>query len=115
MKRQITKWWSVLSLGAIGSAGWAQETALEAEEEADSSATTFTFETDFSTRYLFRGLPASEGAVVQPSLFDSRKGYTLGIWGNMPLSRRDGPRQLNEVDLSLSRTIERGRTSIEPM
>ena len=77
-------------------------------------------EIDFNSRYLWRGIVLSRGAVAQPSAWVSSRDYTLSVWGNIELGRsgsddlQDGGRRFNEVDVRLSRTFEREKWTVEP-
>jgi hypothetical protein len=88
------------------------------ETDADDDGLSINFETDFNSRYVFRGIPSSAGPVVQSGLYFSKHGSTLGFWANLNGSRRGGenrqPRQANELDVTYVHSIERGRTTIEP-
>ena len=92
--------------------------ASEVEDESDPGALAINLEIDVRSRYVFRGVALSEGLVVQPTLSLARRGYTFSIFGNLNASRRNGPlqgpRQLNEIDYILTKSFEKGKTSIEP-
>lgn len=85
------------------------------EESTDPNAVTFNFESDLVSRYVFRGVASSGGPVVQSGLYASKRGYTLGLWGNLNATRRRSDRRgFNEFDVTFSKSIERGKTTVEP-
>jgi len=88
------------------------------QEERDEDATIYNAEVAFHSRYVSDGVAQSPGPALQPSLSVSRRGTTLSFWSNINASRRGGadalPRQWNEVNLSLARSFERGRATVEP-
>lgn len=108
----------VLEKGAAKLDSGAPAAAETATAEAAENKVSYSYETDFNSRYVYRGLALSEGPVIQPGVYAALHGYTLGLWGNINASRRPGPsagpRQLNEVDLSLVKSIEHGKTTLEP-
>lgn len=105
----------------IGAAFWILTTAhiacafdslTEATEEP-LSGVNVGFEVDFNSRYVWRGIPWSEGAVMQVSSWIEKNGISFGIWTNTNLERRDG-RHTNEIDFCLSRETTRGRLTLKP-
>src|SRR5262245_60166899 len=52
---------------------------------------TYGFETDFNSRYVWRGIAQSEGPVEQTTAWVSVSGFTFCAWGNMELGR--GPQR----------------------
>ena len=74
-------------------------------------------EVDFNSRYVWRGIAYSEGPVMQPSVWVTASGFTFSIWNNFVLTDEANQgdfHHLNEVDLSLSYSRERGKLAIEP-
>ena len=67
----------------------------------------FTLEGDFYTKYVWRGQLVSNGAVFQPSIGASYKGWTANIWGNVDMTNySNGPYgdqsgEFTEYDLTL--------------
>jgi hypothetical protein len=66
-----------------------------------------------SSRYVWRGMPASGGPALQPSAWLGYENVSLAAWGNLPLDPADG-RGLNELDLVLSVSQEWESLSFEP-
>lgn len=90
-----------------------------AEEYAtDSSATessiTIGAEADFNSRYVWRGIPLSKGAVMQPSVWISASDFTLTLWNNFVLDHETNHGQTNEFDFILAYCKEWDNISIEP-
>ena len=78
-------------------------------------------ELDFNSRYVWRGLALSRGAVAQPSAWVSRRDTTFSIWGNIDLGKGangaqgpSGRRRFNEIDVTLSRSLKIKRWTLEP-
>jgi hypothetical protein len=96
---------AVLVLG-----GAAQCLAQAAEEEP-----TFTYggELEIASRYVWRGLELSDGAVAEPLVWASAYGFTLSGWGNMPLEGTNSGR-FDEADATLQYSAEWGKLKIEP-
>ncbi len=95
----------------LGSTGWAaaQATAPPSPPVApDRPEPTVTWgaEVDASSRYLWHGLPYSDGVVVWPAAWLSARGFTFGLWTNID---PDYAPKFNEYDLSVGyeRTIGR--------
>jgi hypothetical protein len=99
----------------LGSAGWvAGQTAspppvLPVEQRTPEPAVTWGAEVDTSSRYLWHGLPYSEGAVVWPSAWVSSKGFTIGLWANVDPNYRP---TFNEYDLSVGYERAIGKLTI---
>jgi hypothetical protein len=70
-------------------------------------------ESDFASRYEWRGLALSEGAVAQPEVWLSRGGFTLTLWSSLPISTRD-PAGFHEFDPSLEYECEVAGWTITP-
>ena len=70
-------------------------------------------ECDANSRYMWRGLALSEGAVAQPSVWLSRSGFTMTLWGSGALDSRD-PSGFHELDPSLGYERELGGWSLKP-
>lgn len=95
-----------LAVVALSSAyrAWGQE----------EGAITGGIELDLNSRYVFRGLALSQGAVVNPSVYVSRGPWTFSLWANFVARDRTNHGQINEVDPTLTySTAWRGLT-IEP-
>ena len=57
--------------------------------------------TDIFSRYVWRGLLSSEGAVWQPSISFEAYGVGINVWANFPLIGGPNQGQFNEVDFTL--------------
>jgi hypothetical protein len=92
--------------------------AVDVEDEDDPNALDINLEIDVRSRYVSYGVALSEGSVVQPTLSLAKRGYAFSIFGNLNASRKNGPlqgpRQLNEIAYSLTKSFQKGRTSIKP-
>ena len=78
--------------------------ALAAELDASLSA-------DFFDKYIWRGQMLGLKAVVQPSATIGKDGFSLNVWGNMPLSNEDSAGRstnFNELDYTLDYSGEAG-------
>ena len=71
-------------------------------------------ETETNSRYVWRGLAFSEGAVQQSSLYCGLAGLTATLWLNHDYNSPSGQVGLNEVDLSVGYEFGVGRLSVEP-
>ena len=58
-------------------------------------------ELDLCSRYLWRGLTNSEGAVLQPSLWIGKRPFNFSIWGNLVLNNEANQGQFNEFNYTL--------------
>ena len=61
----------------------------------------FGFDSKFLSKYMWRGIPASQGAVWQPSAQVEYYGVGFNVWGNFVLDNEPNQGQFNEVDLTL--------------
>lgn len=68
------------------------------------AAVALTGELDFNSRYVWRGLAYSQGAVAQPQVSWPWLDYNFSVWGNYVLNKEPNQGQFNEVDLYLSQT-----------
>ena len=84
-------------------------------EESGSSSETYTaevnikgpvtgFETDYISKYVWYGIPLSDGAVAQSCLWLENRGYTYMIYGNYDLSRRE----FDQYNLYFSKAFQMG-------
>lgn len=83
--------------------------ALPADRSAPKPTWTWGAEVDWSSRYVWHGLPYSEGAVVWPSAWLSANGFTVGLWVNVDPRYRPA---FNEYDLSVGYERAIGRLTI---
>ncbi|OGD29997.1 MAG: hypothetical protein A2Y56_05635 [Candidatus Aminicenantes bacterium RBG_13_63_10] len=98
-------------LAALWLAGAAAAAPAAAQDE--DRAFSWTAEVETSSRYLWRGIPWSGGAVLQPSFGVSADGWTFELWANFNLADA-GARGLDEIDLSLSYLKEWPGLMLEP-
>lgn len=58
------------------------------------------FDLTYNSKYVWRGLTATDGSVLQPSFSLAYKGFSAGVWGNVDLSDVNGEQgNFTEVDL----------------
>ncbi|HSE84271.1 MAG TPA: hypothetical protein VLB01_06965 [Thermodesulfobacteriota bacterium] len=74
----------------------------------------FGTEIDFNSRYVWRGIALSEGAVMQPSVWVSAFNFTFYIWGNFVLNDEPNQGEFNEVELILYYSRGWGNITFEP-
>jgi hypothetical protein len=103
---------ALMMFAASGLVGFAQ--SAESQGSRFGSTWTYGAEFDFNSRYIWRSLAWSEGAVWQPSVWLGTSGLTLSVWSNFVLNKELNYRQFNEVDYRLSYKKEIGKFSIEP-
>ncbi|MDD8025592.1 MAG: hypothetical protein PHI34_03685 [Acidobacteriota bacterium] len=73
------------------------------------------FELDANSKYIWRSLAWSEGAVMQPSAWVGVGGFTFSLWSNYVLNSGEANAgQFNEVDFRMSYDIEVGDFTITP-
>lgn len=92
--------------------GFAEENA--ADSSKNESAITVGAEVDFNSRYVWRGIPWSEGAVMQPSVWVSASDFTFTVWSNFVLDDEPNQGQWNEVDFTLAYSREWNKITLEP-
>lgn len=61
----------------------------------------FTVQMDFLSQYVWRGIPASQGWVWQPSLTFEAYGVGVSVWGNFVLDDEPNQGEFNEIDFTL--------------
>ncbi|MBI2081989.1 MAG: hypothetical protein HYT76_00320 [Deltaproteobacteria bacterium] len=71
-------------------------------------------ETNFASRYVWVGIPLSDGPVLQPSAWVSLNKVTLRTRGNLVLIEETNEGQFNEVDFFLDSTHEWRQISFNP-
>jgi len=90
---------------AVGS-GFAQD------EPAKTSPFTCGAESDFNSRYIWRGLAWSRGASWQPGVWVGTSGFLFNAWASLPLGDEPNQYQFNEIDLRLSYAKEWGNFTL---
>lgn len=83
-------------------------------QEKETAAVSYGAELDFNSRYIWRSLALSAGAVWQPSAWLGWSGWNFSVWGNYILGRETNRRQFNEVDFRLSYVKAWGAFTFEP-
>jgi hypothetical protein len=71
-------------------------------------------ETEVVSRYVWRGVPYSDGAVVQPSGWVSLHGLTAGLWSNLVVADRVDRGHFNHLFLTATWRADVQRLSFEP-
>jgi hypothetical protein len=84
------------------------------EEEPPQRTVEYGFETDMSSRYLFRGVPFSQEPVSQLTAWTSFSGVSFYAFGNVLLKREPGQNDFNELDFGASYSRELGPLTLEP-
>lgn len=87
--------------------------AMAPRAHADEPQLTAGAQTEVSSRYLWRGLALSDGAVLQPSAWLGWKGLSASAFGNVFLTG-EGQQAFAEVDLTAGYAIGLGRVTLEP-
>jgi hypothetical protein len=106
-----------LGLALLASAVLAAPAALPAraqDDEANKPAITGGVEMDVNSRYVWRGIPFSKAAVLQPSAWVTWKDFTLTAWGNYPLTKEANQGTFNEADLYLNYSHSFGKLTVKP-
>lgn len=88
--------------------------AQAADEEPESDPVfCYGGETDLNSRYVWRGVQLSDGAVLQPSVWASSHGIEFSVWGNLAADGGN-PGTCNELDLTLGYGTEFKGIAVEP-
>ena len=92
--------------GAAGSAYCMSpdENSKEFTGEVNIKGPVTGFETDYISKYVWYGIPLSDGAVAQSCLWLENRGYTYMIYGNYDLARRE----FDQYNLYLSKSFKMG-------
>ena len=98
----------VLAVGFCAAAAFGQEAGANAKVISGGA------EFDVNSRYLWRSLAFSQGAVWQPSAWIGAAGFTFSVWGNYVLHQEENYFQFNEIDYRISYAREFGPLKIEP-
>ena len=85
-----------------------------ADEEKKENPFSLGLDSDFASRYLWRGQFYSDSAVWQPSACISRNHLTAGIWANMPLTDETNQGEFNEIDVEISYEYSLGLLTLNP-
>jgi hypothetical protein len=74
-----------------------------------------TAETDFVSRYIYRGFAWSQGPVMEPYASVIKGSLTFGAWANVVLGNAPQGGTLNESDFTLVWSHNHGNWRVEPM
>jgi hypothetical protein len=91
----IILWAAMTSGAAIGQ-------VAGKDDKNSSSRIKAGFESDLASRYIWRGLAFSSGAVTQNSIWFTKWGLTASLWSNYDIGSADVNPRLNEFDLGLA-------------
>ena len=81
---------------------------------ASAQSPTAGADVDMVSRYIWRGVPYSDGATVQPSVWTSVHAFTLSLWSNLVVADRIDRGQFNHVFVSATYRTDADRFTIEP-
>ncbi|MEW6758451.1 MAG: hypothetical protein AB1347_09535 [Acidobacteriota bacterium] len=73
-----------------------------AREPMEPGGTSWGLDLDLTSRYLWRGLVSSHGAVAQGDVWVSAGGFTASFWGNWDPDPFEGSGRFNELDADLA-------------
>ena len=71
-------------------------------------------EVDVVSRYVWRGVPYSDGAAVQPSIWASVDALTFSFWSNLVVADRIDRGRFNHLFVMATYSHDVGRFTIEP-
>jgi len=78
-------------------------------KEDDAKKSSIGFETDFTSKYIWYGIPLSKGGVALSSLWLEQKGWTYMVYGNFDLTDR----VFNQFNLYVSKALTIGALETE--
>ena len=81
---------------------------------ASAQSPTAGADVDVVSRYVWRGVPYSDGAAVQPSVWKSLHAFTLSLWSNLVVADRIDRGRFNHVFVSATYRTDADRFTIEP-
>ncbi len=84
------------------------------QRRADHDKINFGLETDFNSRYVWRGIVLSDRPVLQPSAWISGFGFEFTAWRNINLTRTGENVHLHTTNLNLSYSRQWKKLRIEP-
>src|SRR5262249_54525765 len=94
---------------------FASDEPIPSPEPVREKRFSFTFQDDFVSRYVWRGLAFSRGAVMQPSVAASAYNFVAEVWSNFVLDDEPHQGRFDEVDPSLEYHIHVRHLEIVPM
>jgi len=98
-----------IAIALICTCGYAQEPS--GGGRGDRSPT---FENDFNSGHLWRGLLLNDEPLVQPSARIANAGFTFAAWTNLPLNETIDSSHVNATGLSLTYGRDWKKLTIEP-
>jgi hypothetical protein len=113
--RGIKPWLFLALLCLTSLSAFASDEPIPSPEHTPEKRFSFTFQDDFVSRYVWRGLALSEGPVMQPSLTASAYHFVAEVWTNFVLNDEPHQGRIDEVDPSLEYHIHVGDLEIVPM
>ena len=81
---------------------------------ASAQSPTAGADVDVVSRYVWRGVPYSDSAAVQPSVWKSLHAFTLSLWSNLVVADRIDRGQFNHLFVSATYRTDADRFTIEP-
>lgn len=103
-----------LKLIAVGLALCAARAPAQEPPQAVTPNVTGGASTSFESRYLWYGLLYGGGAAQQSSMWVSTHGYTFSVWNNYVLANGENHGKTDEVDYSLSTSVDCNGITLEP-
>ena len=85
-----------------------------AAAQPPSAGWTWSAEADVVSRYVWRGIPYSDGAVVQPSTWVSGHGVTFTVWSNLVVADAINRGTFDQVFVTAAWQKTIGRLRVEP-
>lgn len=111
-KIRISLIWITICLFLNSLSGISQDTGSLTGEKSKIPMS-WGFETDFNTKYLWRGISYNDGLVIQPYLWASYGNLSGGLWSNITAYDRLDSIKRNELDLILTYSWTCGNFEIE--
>jgi hypothetical protein len=81
---------------------------------ASAQSPTAGADVDVVSQYVWRGVPYSDGATVQPSIWKSLHAFTVSLWSNLVVADRIDRGQFNHLFVAATYRTDAGRFTIEP-
>jgi hypothetical protein len=70
-------------------------------------------ESDFNSKFLWRGINYNDGLVIQPNITASYQNFSAGLWSNITAYDHHNSMKRNEIDLLLTYTYALGKFEID--
>jgi len=97
-----------------GFGGFCQENDIVSDAKVQMPLS-WGIESDFNSKFLWRGINYNEGLVIQPNVWASYRNFTAGIWSNITAYDRHNSMKRNEIDLNLTYNYTLGKFEIDHM